>query len=820
MYTIRQIAVIAGAQTTDLPLTPVTVLLTDSRQLSDPADTLFVALVTDRNDGHRYITGLYEKGVRAFMVQDLPEAAKAMSGASFILVKDTLQALQQLAAFHRRQFNIPVIGITGSNGKTIVKEWLYQLLKDDHNICRSPKSYNSQVGVPLSVWQLHAQHTLGIFEAGISLPGEMSRLEKIIAPTFGILTNIGMAHDEGFGSTREKTLEKLDIMVHCDTCVVNLLGNEDTRSVLPGGKNMVTISGQANDTLCILRTEGHPAGTTIYGRYLEEDLSVSIPFTDQASVQNAATCWATLLALGYAHNTIRARMATLTPVALRLEIKQGIYHSTLINDFYNSDLNSLSIALHYLNQQHRGGKKAVILSDIEQSGKSSESLYREVSALLQQHQVDLLIGIGSQLSAHKDLFRQESYFFRSTEVLSAGLPTLSQTLSYATILLKGSRSFGFEAIGKLLQQKSHDTVLEINLNNLLHNINFYRAQVGRQTKLMCMVKATGYGSGSSEIAFTLQHHGVDYLAVAYADEGVELRKAGIHLPIMVMSPEENAFDDIIQYDLEPEIFSHRVLDSFLRVLEKQAVAKAYPVHIKLDTGMHRLGFEEPAIGELAERLACENSILVKSVFSHLAGSDDAAFDDFSNQQIAAFERMTAVLRSAIGYDFARHICNSGAITRFRHAHYDMVRLGIGMYGVAFNEPDKKNLLNVSSLKTRISQIKHLHQGDTVGYSRKGLATGSMTIATIPIGYADGFSRKLGNGRFAVRVQQVPCKTFGNICMDMCMVDITGLACAEGDEVVIFENNEDLMDLSGALETIPYEVLTSVSTRVKRVYVQE
>lgn len=795
-------------------------LLTDSRQLGDPARTLFVALITSSNDGHKYIFSLYEKGVRSFLVQYIPELQHKLEGASFVVVKDSLQALQQLAAFHRHRFNIPVIGITGSNGKTVVKEWLYQLLKDDHNICRSPKSYNSQVGVPLSVWQLSAQHTLAIFEAGISMPGEMQKLEQIIAPTLGILTNIGTAHDEGFSIPGEKPKEKLSLFVRCNRLVANVSGNPELKALLPAGKELFTVSDEQDAVLYIRKTDSDTLKTTMDGVYNGRNLQITIPFTDKASIQNAATCWATLLSMGYQQEIIAKRMAGLVPVGLRLEIKQGINNSTLINDFYNSDLNSLSIALHYLDQQHRGGKKVLVLSDIEQSGKEQEQLYSEVAALLASHSIDLLVGIGAGISYYGRLFPAGAHFYRSTGDFVQQSQALLPLLSNSTILLKGSRSYGFEAIGQLLQQKSHDTVLEINLNHLVHNINFYRSQISRHTQLMCMVKATGYGSGSSEIAFTLQHHGVDYLAVAYADEGVELRKAGIHLPIMVMSPEENSFDDIINYRLEPEIFSFTLFDRFLKALQTQAVAEAYPVHIKLDTGMHRLGFEPQEMPHLAARLSQNSAMLVKSVFSHLAASDDAGFDAFTRQQIASFEEMTAVIRQATGYDFIRHICNSGAITRFKDAHYDMVRLGIGLYGVAFNEPERKSLANVSALRTRISQIKHLHTGDTVGYSRKGLVTGDMSIATIPIGYADGFSRRLGNGRYAVTINGKPCKTFGNICMDMCMVDITHAECREGDEVIVFDSRDSLFALSDAMDTIPYEVLTSLSSRIKRVYIQE
>ncbi|MBS1636208.1 MAG: bifunctional UDP-N-acetylmuramoyl-tripeptide:D-alanyl-D-alanine ligase/alanine racemase [Bacteroidetes bacterium] len=820
VYTLKHIASIVNARVNGNAEQHVANLLTDSRQLGDPEGTLFIALITGNNDGHNYIFDLYERGCRHFLVQYIPEFKQLPADANFLVVNDTLAAFQQLVAHHRRQFNIPVIGITGSNGKTIVKEWLYQLLKHDHIICRSPKSYNSQIGVPLSVWQLDKTHTLGIFEAGISMPGEMERLKAIIQPTLGVLTNMGSAHDEGFSSREQKATEKFKLFSGCDTLIANLSGNNDLATLLPPAKRIIRVSDIPGTELYIERITVQAPHTTIEAKYGEQSLSLRIPFTDGASVQNASTCWAVMLALGYKQEAIASRMAELNPVALRLEIKQGVNNSTLINDFYNSDIHSLTIALHYLAQQHRGGKKVIILSDIEQSGKSDEVLYREVAQLLKQHHVDLLIGVGEHIAAHETVFEKGAVFYRDTAHLLAQARHLLPLLMNSTVLLKGSRRFGFEAISNVLQQKSHDTVLEINLNNLIHNINFYRAQLQKGVKMMCMVKATGYGSGSSEIAFTLQHHGVDYLAVAYADEGVELRKSGIHLPIMVMNPEENAFEDIINYNLEPEIFSLAVLQGFVKALQNQAIPEGYPVHIKLDTGMHRLGFEEQQIDLLIEALGRERSVHVKSVFSHLAASDDASYDGFTREQIRLFESMTQKLQTSLGYSFIKHICNSGAITRFRDAQYNMVRLGIGMYGIGFNDLEKKSLLNVSALKTRISQIKHLHAGDTVGYSRNGKINADTTIATIPIGYADGLSRRTGNGHFSVYIAGTLCKTVGNICMDMCMIDVTGVDCHEGDEVIIFKSNDDLSRLSMAVETIPYEVLTSVSTRVKRVYVQE
>lgn len=820
MYHIKQIAEIIDALLTGPDNSAIQHILIDSRQITEAQNTLFVALQTKRNDGHQYIFDLYQKGVRTFLVSYVPDNCRQINNACFLVVKDTLFALQQLTAFHRRQFNIPVIGITGSNGKTIVKEWLYQLLKEDYSICRSPKSYNSQVGVPLSVWQLNSHHTLGIFEAGISESNEMLKLQSLIDPSIGVLTSLGSAHDEGFDSTEQKLQEKLVLFENSGALVVNALSlSEQLKQLLP--KKALLISNNEQAFLQIKEIRNSGTQTLITGIYKNKVIAVTIPFIDAASIDNAITCWAVLLYLEIENQEIEKRILLLQSVAMRLELKLGNNNCVLINDFYNSDINALEIALHHQKQQHRGGSKIVILSDIEQSGKSNEELYAAVAKLMVQFNIDLMIGVGHEISSQRKLFHVNSFFFETTEAYINETKRNSRLqFKDAIILLKGARRYEFENISKLYQQKSHDTVLEINLNKLIHNINFYRSQIDKDTKIMCMVKATGYGSGSAEIAFTLQHHHVDYLAVAYADEGVELRKAGIHLPIMVMNPEESSYNDMIDYQLEPELFSFKVANEFLQALQLKAIAEPYPVHIKLDTGMHRLGFEEHQIIELNSFLKKETELKVKSIFSHLVASDDKTFDEFTYQQIEGFIRMSHQLETSLGYETIKHICNSGGVTRFKQAHFNMVRLGIGMYGVGFNDLEKLHLENISSLKTKISQLKYLKTGDTVGYNRKGIMTRDSVIATIPVGYADGFSRRLGNGSFAVLVNGKPCLTIGNICMDMCMVDVTGVVCKEGDEVIIFETSEQLTQMSKAMDTIPYEVLTNISSRVKRIYVQE
>jgi len=819
VYQIKQIAQIIGGTFHGNEDHACSVFLTDSRQAAHPEGALFFALVSERNDGHTFIEGLIEKGVMVFVISNKAYIKKEYldRNVSFVLVEDTLVSLQKLAAHHRSQFNIPVIGITGSNGKTMVKEWLFQLLKDDFIICRSPKSYNSQIGVPLSVLNLNEKHTLGIFEAGISLPNEMAKLQSITQPTMGIFTSLGEAHSEGFENKLQKLEEKLKLFSHTNAIIFNKFDNPalDLRTQ----KNILTI-GSGADCYYQLNYNTKSDHTLLELVTASQIYTFRIKFTDKASVLNCATCIVVLLNLGCKESVIQERLKSLQSIALRLEVKNGINNSILINDFYNSDLDSIKIALSFLDQQHRRDKKVLIVSDIEQSGKSDKELYAELGKLIAQHLIDLLIGIGESISVNKELFRVNSLFYSNVNSFTSDLKKIQNELRNSTILLKGAHSFKFEEISKLLQLKSHDTVLEINLNKLTHNINYYRSLIGKQTQLMCMVKAMGYGSGSSEIAKTLQYIGVNYLAVAYADEGVELRDANISLPIMVMSPEADSFEDIIKYNLEPEVYSFKLLNDFVSALDRLGVNEAYPIHIKIDTGMKRLGFEVSDMEELIKKLKQFPQVKIKSVFSHLVASDNKDLDAFTHQQIEKFRAAFSQIEKAVGYTFIKHICNSGGISRFKNAHFDMVRLGIGMYGFGINNDEQKQLENVSTLRTRISQIKTVAKSETIGYNRKGVASGEMKIATIPIGYADGFHRSLGNGNFGVNINGAFCKTVGNICMDMCMIDITKVNCAEGDEVIVFENAEQVNQMALAMNSIAYEVLTNISSRVKRVYMQE
>ncbi len=798
-------------------------ILTDSRTSGFATQTLFVAIKGERHNGHIYIKELYQQGCRCFLVSEEHTYYNELKDASFLLVHDTLFALQQLAAYKRSLFKIPVVGITGSNGKTIVKEWLWQLLSADYNICKNPKSYNSQIGVPLSVWQLNEQINFALFEAGISLPGEMQKLEPIIKPTIGIITNIGSAHDENFTNYLQKTTEKLLLFKHCETLIYcKDYDAIENRLQQLSYKHLKQISWSAlqEADLQIISQEEQKESTLLKALYYKKEIELNIPFTDKASIENCIHCWLFMLHLNYSNEVIQHRIAELEPLGMRLEMKQGVNNCTLINDSYSNDVHSLSIALDFLKQQKQHEHKVVILSDILQSGKNTQELYKEVNALLEGKNVSELIGIGKDISSQQNTFSIKKTFYATTQDFIDASKNGSVSFHNAIILIKGARSFSFEHVHKLLQQKSHDTVLEINLNNLIHNLNYYRSKLKPGTGIMPMVKAFSYGSGSFEIANALQHTHVNYFAVAYADEGVELRKNGITTPIMVMNPELQSLDQLIQYNLEPEVFSFSLLEQLAKNISSHKTISSFPIHLKLDTGMHRLGFEEKDINVLIEKLKQYSFLRVKSIFSHLVASDDKALDEFTHQQINLFDKLSKQITDTLNYSVLRHICNSGGISRFPEAHFDMVRLGIGLYGVGINDTEQKQLLNVSSLKTTISQIKHLQAGDTVGYNRKGKITKPTTIATVPIGYADGLNRKLGNGAGHLYVQNKPTFIIGNVCMDMCMIDITGIDAKEGDEVIVFNSAETLQQLANTLGTISYEILTSVSARVKRVYLQE
>ena len=895
-YTIEKITTLIGARRYGNTEARIGWLLTDSRSLCFPEETLFFALKSSRNDGHRYIGDLYKRGVHNFVVSEAPQEVAGAAGkgsaadwlihcpdANFLLVTDTLAALQRLAERHRDEFQIPVVGITGSNGKTMVKEWLYQLLSgvgvqegaiavrheetgvgataalakqqtgqervafgEALTVTRSPRSFNSQIGVPLSVWLLNEHSSVALFEAGISEPGEMERLRDIIQPTVGVFTHLGTAHQENFRSLEEKCVEKLRLM-HDTQALIYCSDNDIVARCVrrSGYRGEIVAWSRQNSSapMFIGSVLSDGLSTTISYNYKGTRGQFTIPFIDAASIENSITCATVALYLGMTISQLAVRMPHLDPVAMRLEVKEGQRGCIIINDSYNSDVNSLDIALDFMQRRAQGKssqqtaasglRKTLILSDIYQSGEAQHNLYRKVAQLIENRGIGKLIGIGPEIAACADIFGvADKWFFDTTEQFLE-----SQQFSDMhdeIILLKGARRFGFDRITELLEQKVHETILEVNLNAVVDNLNYYRSFLRPETKMVCMIKADGYGAGAVEIAKTLQDHRVDYLAVAVADEGVTLRKAGITANIMVMNPEMTAFKTMFDYDLEPEVYSFRLLDALVRAARKEGIT-GWPVHIKLDTGMHRLGFNPETsegekgsdeIGLLIAKLKAQQAVIPRSVFSHFVGSDNDDFDEFSALQFERFDRASRRIQQAFSHKILRHMDNSAGIEHFPERQMDMCRLGIGLYGVnprvaPLSSPEETPSLHcVSTLKTTILQLRHVPAGDSVGYSRKTILERDSIIAAIPIGYADGLNRHLGNrhGYCLVNGQRAP--YVGNICMDVAMIDVTDITCHEGDMVEIFGEHLPVTALSDEIDTIPYEVLTSVSNRVKRVYFQD
>ena len=829
-YSIEKVTTLIGARRIGEADAQIGWLLTDSRSLCFPEETLFFALRSARNDGHRYIDDLYRRGVRNFVVdakgmqEHYAEGTNGMKDANFLIVPSPLAALQRLAERHRDEFNLPIVGITGSNGKTMVKEWLYQLLLPSQKIVRSPRSYNSQIGVPLSVWLLNEQTEVVIFEAGISQPGEMYALRDIIQPTIGVLTTLGPAHQENFRSMEEKCMEKLELMHDTEAMVYPSDNDIVSRCIRRMNYKGEKISWSMCDEQAAffvkevksLNAELSVPRSQITYIWQGEENCYTIPFIDEASIENSITCAAVALHMGLNPGQLADRMPKLEPVAMRLEVKQGQRGCVIINDSYNSDVNSLDIALDFMNRRE-AAKKTLVLSDIYQTGTTPEALYAQVSELAVKRGIDKFIGIGPELSAQADKIQiADKAFF-------ADVPHFLSSEAFAglrneLILLKGARNFGFDLITEQLEQKVHETILEVNLNAVVENLNYYRSFLKPDTKMVCMIKADGYGAGAVEIAKTLQDHRVDYLAVAVADEGVTLRKAGITANIMIMNPEMTAFKTMFDYDLEPEVYSFRLLDALIKAARKEGIT-GWPVHIKFDTGMHRLGFDPvDDIFKLIDRLKHQTAIIPRSVFSHFVGSDSDGFDEFSAKQFALFQEGSEKLQAAFSHHILRHMDNSAGIEHFPERQMDMCRLGLGLYGV--DPRDNRVLHTVSTLKTTILQMRHVPKGDTVGYSRKGTIERDSVIAAIPIGYADGLNRHLGNRHCYCLVNGQKAEYVGNICMDVAMIDVTDIPCQEGDQVEIFGENLPVTVLSDTLDTIPYEILTGVSNRVKRVYFQD
>ncbi len=791
---------------------PVDHISIDSRSLQNGINTLFFALSGPNNDAHHYIGELIDTGVVNFVVTHIPDEVRGQ--ANFLIVDNTLTALQQFAAFYRSRFHFPVIGITGSNGKTIVKEWLNFLLSPDYNIIRSPKSYNSQVGVPLSVISINEKHNLGIFEAGISTVNEMEKLERIIRPTIGILTNIGSAHDEGFANIGEKIKQKLKLFAHAEVLICHK--NKTIDAFLNPGVKTFTWSCRHEDADVFITQKPVVDKTQLKVKRGSDVFEIKIPFQDDASIENAIQCMMTMLHFGYDALTIENRMGLLFPVEMRLKVKNGINNTMIIDDSYSSDYQSLKIALDFLENQKHYNKKTLILSDIFQSGLSNDELYSKVSELVISNKINRMIVVGETISQFKNKFLNCTAF-ASTKDFAAAFDALS--FGNETILIKGARDFRFEEIVSLLEEKTHETVLEINLNAISHNLNFYRSKLKPKTKLMVMVKAFGYGNGGFEIAKLLEHHKTDYLGVAFADEGIALKNAGISLPIMVLNPENTSFAAIIQHGLEPEIYSLKGLNAFIRIAEQKKLEQ-YPIHLKFDTGMHRLGFQENHIEELAFTLRQHPSVKVKSILSHMATSDDLLHKDFALSQIDLFEKLSDKIIKALKIKPIRHLLNTSGIENFPQAQYDMVRLGIGLYGISNDSEEQKFLQNVGTLKSIISQLRTIPVGDSVGYGRRFMADKPTKVATIPIGYADGISRHWGNGNGFVTIGGKKATVLGSVCMDMLMVDATDIKCKEGDPVVIFGESPTVIQMAQKLHTIPYEILTSISQRVKRVFYRE
>jgi alanine racemase len=811
IHTIKDI--INGSALLEGPDYSIQYLLHDSRRAGSER-SVFFALKTPHGNGHLFVPDAYAAGVRNFVVSE-KIATHGLKDANVILVGDTLRALQTLARHHREQFHFPVIGITGSNGKTIVKEWLYQLLQDDYRVIRSPKSYNSQVGVPISVWSMGAEHNLGIFEAGISQKGEMDALREIILPQIGILTNIGEAHDAQFSSKEEKLQEKLKLFNGVEV----LIGPYEW--IYGKKENVFSWGHQPGATLRVTKTDRSQKGTRIEAAYKNGEDFIIIPFSDEASVQNALTCWCTLLYLGIGSEKIRNAFARLHPVDMRLQMRHAINNCLLINDSYSADTTSLKIALDFLQQQSMGLKRTVILSDFSESGKEDPELYKEIGLMVQSSSADRLILIGDKAYPFlKDALPEKITLahYPSTDDF-AGHFQSSQYFN-EMILIKGARVFEFERIARLFEKKLHGTVLEINLNALRHNLREYGNLLQPGTRVMAMVKAFSYGSGGAEIASVLQYHNVQFLGVAYGDEGVDLVKSGIRLPIMVMNAEESSFASIIEYNLQPVLYSMELLHHFAFYLRGQGL-QDYPVHIEIESGMNRLGFAPEQVEELARILSESGLFRVISVFSHLAASEDPAEDAYTKKQAGIFTKATDLLQQKLAYPLLRHIANSAAILRHPDLQMDMVRLGIGLYGIETVDQPSFELQAVATLRSTIAQVKRVKKGESVSYNRKWIAERDSLVATVRIGYADGYSRQFSNGTGKMWVGGRLAPVIGSVCMDMTMIDITGLeGVGEGDEVVIFGPPLPVQTVAGWIKTIPYEIMTSVSQRVKRVYFHE
>jgi len=783
-------------------------LFYDTRLIANGKGGLFFAFSGLKEDGHRFIQKAFGKGVNQWVISD-PEWAQWLENKgsqNWVLVKDVLQAFQTVACQHRSQFSLPVVAITGSNGKTIVKEWLSQLLGSDFFICKSPKSFNSQIGVGLSLWNLSPGHTLGIFEAGISHAGEMKNLRRMILPDYGILTSLGPAHEEGFASIEEKLIEKISLFSGASVLILS-------ESLFFRFKDIIV--GQL-PKIKIQTWKWQQAGTEFIHHFNGMQNKFELPFSDVASLENIGNSISTSILLNVSIPDIQNRLHLLSLPEMRLSLKEGINNNILIDDSYTNDLAGLEAALQFATLQRKAGQDLVlIISDLQESLLTNDDLNDRISTLSSNFNVSKIVTIGQQFSDVKKLKISFHRNFKSTIDLVQS--NIIIDLRESILLIKGARIFGLETLVKAWQKKVHGTRLEINLDAMVNNLNFYKSQLPQGTGIMAMVKALGYGSGGEEIARILEFHHVDYLAVAYADEGVKLRESGIMLPIMVMNPMPESLQSIFDHNLEPEIYGFRILNAWIEILKYHETKNWPSIHIKIETGMHRLGFFVEELPALCVILQKNLQLKVATVFSHLAGADDDHLNDYSLQQIETFEQACLILKEKLNQNFRKHILNSAGILRFPQANYDLVRLGIGLYGIEVNSWFQNQLQPVSTFKTTISQIKKLKAGQTVGYGRQGKLLKDSEIATIAIGYADGFKRDFSKGAANVKVKDQWVPVVGNVCMDMTMIDVTGINAEEGDEVIIFDDAESLMKISRAAETIPYEILTGIGHRVKRIF---
>lgn len=825
-YTIQEIAQVLGIEPSELrdKNAEVSQLLTDSRSLTYPAETLFFALTTQNDDGHRYVKHLYNKGVRNFVIEYSGNIdIQAMREANFLRVTSTLDAMQAIATYHRRRFDIPIIGITGSRGKTTVKEWLYQLLKEDYHIVRSPRSYNSQIGVPLSLWDIDDNTDLAIIEAGISKTGEMARLQAMIRPTIGVITNIGSEHNDGFASMQEKVEEKAKILTSCESivyCADDELVATTIDPILYVAQDVAWSRSDDSKSLYVSNIVKRENRSMMECVHDGSTFVLDVPFTSDRDLENVSTCVSVMLYLGMSLSTVAERVKKLTPVGTRINVIEGVNECTIIADGYTSDYNSLSPALDFMlrrcnPQQHT----TVILSDLMPEAFSEDELYIRVSELLRSKGITRLIGIGPDMCRYSKYFNSSrDLFFESTAQF---LENMSQgDFDNETVLVKGSSMFEFFQIVEMLEVRRHQTVEEIDLNALAHNFKFLKSKLNFNTKTVAMVKASGYGTGSYEIAKTLQDCGATYLAVAVQDEGVDLRKAGITLPIIVLNPSTVNYKAMFDRYLEPEVYSIEEARQLIKEGRKYG-AKNFPVHIKIDSGMHRLGFTLEQLPQLVELLLSQDVIMPVSVFSHLCVADEPEQDDFTREQVEYFDICATQLQASFSHNILRHILNTTGIVRFPEYQMDMVRMGVGLYGIkTVDDGSEDGLLPVAELRAIVISIKQWEAGTRVGYGRRGLLEHDARIATVSVGYADGMDRHFGNGAIKVWVNGTMCPTVGNICMDACMIDVTNATCEVGDKVEIFGNHTPIEQLSDVRGTIPYEILTSISPRVKRVYFRE